>query len=739
MVQVPVDSYNTVLPTPQPTPYQDQIRPQQLEEAYGSGVSASVSNLSDALNRIDQANGRAQALAVNTQGDLDMQKSMQQAQMSAPPGAQGFTDSFIAAHNEYYSNAVKDVQNPYAQQAIQEHAQQSLRSFGEAAQTFQAKQQVALRQDQLTSSLDNMQQSLSIMSPQDADSQYPMVLQKYTDTINQELLPPEIKSNMLNAARQQLATAATMNQIKSNPSAFLQQVNAPQEGLSGSDSPPITTDENGLPVGAPKVTGLNAFDALTYEEQQKAINVAQQQERQNQVINRSDLQGRIQDANMMAVNGVPNPNPPTKNDFSAAYGDDSSTQWDAFQQQQQLNGNIHHLSTMTTAQQADLIKQYTPVPGEGYADQAESQTSLIKATMAVNKQRTNDPMTWAQQNNLAPNTALDFSNNDNFIKQIEQRAAAATAISKTYGLQSGVFNNNEATGMVNAMDQMGVQQKLKFLGDISDGLSDNPAIFRNTMAQVAPKDPVIAEAANYINADKLQVANPNYSRWSILSNTPTTIGVDGSTVAELALRGNSLISPTAADKETNGGGKAFPLPPDNADTGKAGLRNSFDIMAGSSDTTQGGIFNGTPQAAEQAYKTYKSVYAAMASDAGNYSGVVDPVLAAKAANYTLGDVTEINGKKVAPPWGMSASDFNDVAKSQYLAASENIPNAPKWGGIQLQNLDTPGQYAIRAGSGFLSSKGRTVIIDLNNPLAAPTISPQSNTDNSPIIPKEGSF
>ena len=263
MVQVPVDQYNSVLTNPTPTPFQDELRPQIVEKAFGSETANDISGLGKTLDSIDQANGRAQGLAITTQADLDMQKTMQQAQMSAAPGAPDFTKNIITAHNNYYQDALDGVNNPYAKQYIQQYAQSSLKNYGMQAQSFQANQEVQLRKDNLTSSINNMAQSLSIMSPQDADNQYPMVLQRYTDTINQELLPPAQKSQLIDLARQSLTTAVTQNMIKSNPNGFLEKVNAPSDGLDDDGNPVSTTigtDADGLPEGQAKVTGLKAFD-----------------------------------------------------------------------------------------------------------------------------------------------------------------------------------------------------------------------------------------------------------------------------------------------------------------------------------------------------------------------------------------------------------------------------------------------------------------------------------------------
>ena len=462
------------------------------------------------------------------------------------------------------------------------------------------------------------------------------------------------------------------------------------------------------------------------------IGEAEKQSRQNQAIDRSTLVGRVNDAASMAVSGVTNPNPPTQKEFTDAYGEDGQAQWENYQNNQQTYNDMNAVNTMTPAQQNAVIDKHNPVPGEDYAVNVERQTQVIKAVNAVNKQRSNDPYGWAQQNNLAPNDQLNWNDNNKLLQQLSDRSDSAVMLNKTYGVPPVIFNKQDQQGLSNAMQQMGVQQKMQIISTLSDGLSDHPDVLRATLAQIAPKDPVVAQAASYLDADKLQVPNPDSGIWSrALGTVPATIGVSGANVAELVLKGDALISPTKANKEIDGIGKEFPMPPDSSDTGKAGLRNAFDNQAGD-------IFAGTPQAAEQSYKTYKAVYAALASDSGNYTGVIDPTIAAKAANYTLGNVTEINGKKVAPPWGMSASDFNDTAKIQYTAATANIPNAPKWSSVQLQNLDTPGQYTIRTGLGNVSYKGKPVIIDLNNPLPPVPAAPAATIPSSALSIEEGS-
>ena len=139
------------------------------------------------------------------------------------------------------------------------------------------------------------------------------------------------------------------------------------------------------------------------------------------------------------------------------------------------------------------------------------------------------------------------------------------------------------------------------------------------------------------------------------------------------------------------------------------------------NATLDNVFRNQPHTADTAYQGVQAVYAALAAEKGNYSGVYDDDLGKKAITIAMGNVAEHNDKKVLPPYGMTESDFLNKAKAKFTqsAAELGVP----WDNVALENASGQGQYYIQVGAGYLLAKnGQPLMLDLNTP-AVPRVQP----------------
>lgn len=224
MVDIPLAPSASVASAVAPPSFQDAPRQQELEKAFGSQVGDGFSSVAQSMDKINQANGRSQAALVTTQGDLDLQQKMIDDKMNAQPGAPGFSQGTIQGVQDYYQQQLKNVQNPYAQQAIQEHMQRSVDSFGTQAMQYEAGQQVDLRLQQNDTAISNMAKSLSVMAPKDADAAYPMQVGKMTDLVNGEMMPGNIKQQKISDYTRQLQQSVMQNYSVNDNTGFMQSV-----------------------------------------------------------------------------------------------------------------------------------------------------------------------------------------------------------------------------------------------------------------------------------------------------------------------------------------------------------------------------------------------------------------------------------------------------------------------------------------------------------------------------------
>lgn len=490
---------------------------------------------------------------------------------------------------------------------------------------------------------------------------------------------------------------------------------------SGRTVPSETTPTPATPLGGPTapgkpdapaalaepaakpVSGNKMFDALPFQYQHQLVRMAEAEVSKSRVKFRADVDKRAKDSLAMSQDGVnDNGVAPTAEEYNKAYGyDDGPQKFKEYQDLRNTATAINDVAVQTPAQQTKTLEENKPKAGEGYALQDAKYKALETAVVQVNKQRADDPISFAQRYGLAPKEPLQLNSPKQLAQQLPVRSAVTDQMHKTYGTPLMPLTKGEATALSGALNEMTPKDQLAYFQNFHTGLSD-PRMYMAAMGQIRPDSPVTAVAGAFVGLDGSQVvAEHTFS--ANQSVTPMT-------VAQRLVEGEALLNPTKFDKKDDGkpsGGKGFPMPPDGNDDSAKGLRPIFNQYVGDS-------FRGMPDAANVAYQSFRAYYAAEAARRGVYGGVLNEEIAGQSVRAVVGNVVEKGEGHTVAPWGMDDTTFLDNAKTDFdsIVKEQGFDaKKVKWDAITLENTGNPGEYRAKIGSGYLVNKeGQPMVI-----------------------------
>lgn len=305
--------------------------------------------------------------------------------------------------------------------------------------------------------------------------------------------------------------------------------------------------------------------------------------------------------------------------------------------------------------------------------------------------RDKDPATYAQVHGLTPNAPLSFSDPTALKVQLASRDEAAQTLTTKYGAPYKPLTDQEAKGFTALTSTMPTDQKLGLLSMFRDSSATTQGYIA-ALQQIRPDSPATAMAGMYLGIDRTL---PGATHWF----SPNDPAVTPSYVAKNILDGEDLLNPPKAQSGTDGKKASFPIPPDGNDLSVKGLRPAFDNYVGDS-------FRNMPQGENDAYQAYRSFYAAEAAKQGNYSGILNTDIAAKAVSSVIGNVGDKNGHSYVMPWGMDETTFNNRAQAQFDSIKKVFNfDRVDYGDVSLENTGEPGKYRMVVGAGYLSDAG----------------------------------
>lgn len=225
MAQIPYSGVIDQTVQSTPMPYQDEQRPYVYEAAFGKGVGESLEKDGSMFDQIAQADGKAQAANLAAGLSTGISKQTIANQQTAAPDGSGYADQQANTYDSLYKGAIASLgnnPNPYAVQALQEHAATQRPMVIDQAQQWQATQQIANRKMNIeTSGLQNANNLAQFSNPQQADQALPTVNASAGSVIDSSLLPPELRGQMKQKQQTDNALAVATSWTDKDPSGFL--------------------------------------------------------------------------------------------------------------------------------------------------------------------------------------------------------------------------------------------------------------------------------------------------------------------------------------------------------------------------------------------------------------------------------------------------------------------------------------------------------------------------------------
>jgi len=297
---------------------------------------------------------------------------------------------------------------------------------------------------------------------------------------------------------------------------------------------------------------------------------------------------------------------------------------------------------------------------------------------------------------------LNFSDPSQLAPQLAARFGLARTMTSKYGTPTKPLTTEETASLSSALANASPQAKRQVFATLSKASGQDFDGYKAMMAQLAPGNPVTATAGVF--------AGRGY--------TDPTSGPQ-SNVADLILRGQSILHPQSADGKE--GGKLWPMPKGSDEKTMGTLFTS----------TVGDAFAGMPAAQNAAFQTAQAIYAAKVSDKGDNSGILNADAWKSAIKLATGGVERHNGHSVVLPWGMPYSDFRNQldTRLQQVASSGALADgvtAGQLGDMPLLPIGD-GRYLLKAGDGVMVDKNnQPVTIDFNKPLPPIAGKPPAN-------------
>ena len=163
-------------------------------------------------------------------------------------------------------------------------------------------------------------------------------------------------------------------------------------------------------------------------------------------------------------------NPMTQDEFVRVLGPKKGQkQFEEYEKACELNKNIYLMRKMTLSQMNELEKSYKPVKegNDNYAMDLKQYELIKQAKLQIMKQRSDDPIAFAIDNDHFGFEPLNFGNNEAFVSQLQLRASKIGQVSREYGTPEAVFSKSELSQLINFLDTKEEQDQLGMIAALS--------------------------------------------------------------------------------------------------------------------------------------------------------------------------------------------------------------------------------------------------------------------------------
>lgn len=238
---------------------------------------------------------------------------------------------------------------------------------------------------------------------------------RYWDAIHGDALPPALQPVAYNFAIQAGAGAANnlLQQAGGDPAKFNDLAKAyyaaiPPDKANGNTTAWQQRSDEALAQG--KSAGSSAdnpvLSGLNYQSRIQVFQQAKTQQSQDMSMWRARIDGRLQDVQAMATQGIADPTPLTLDTLLKAYPPDEAAQrYTQYRDGQQLAVDVSTIKGMPSDQINTLVQSRAPVAGPGFAQSQHDQAILAQASAHILEQRTSDPSAYVATNAVAVKTA----------------------------------------------------------------------------------------------------------------------------------------------------------------------------------------------------------------------------------------------------------------------------------------------------------------------------------------------
>ena len=345
--------------------------------------------------------------------------------------------------------------------------------------------------------------------------------------------------------------------------------------------------------------------------------------------------------------------------------------------------------------QERMVTQATVAVREGKAE--PKVLAVFKSIMeAQQTERNADPVTFSvRQQLVSPNDLaakpIDTSNPAQMTpNQVQARMDLARTMAAQYRTPFKPLTEQERKLAVGSLANASAEQRKEYFRGLSLAAGSDYEGYKAVMAQIAPDDPVMANAGLF--------ARRGYK------------DQQAGAAADHLIKGISILRP---DRKTDGKGSGplIPMPP------------SKEMDSAFTNYTRQ-AYSDSPDARNATFQSAQAIYASMTNDAGDRdTTVLDTRRWARAMEMATGGVIRHKGRQVVKPWGMPDGDFADGvhARMKSLEAAGALPERVRAGDLYDLPLRAAGdgRYFVMSGDARMKDKaGRPIVIDFNVPLPA---------------------
>ena len=608
----------------------------------------------------DIEDAKLEAHRILSDARLAWTEQMLQAKEKAAPGAAGFTPGVLKQFDEYVTKAIGDRPNAHTQKLLQEGFYNLRTQLGQDALHFEAQARVDHKVNSVEAGLNKAAQAV-LTDPRQRGT----ALKEQLAYIGAMDIPPKAKEALKERALQSIDSAALTGEInRSRNSVGAMDALLDRMGKGEFAGVPAQS------LAAAETRILNFKNSLVIKgeaaERRRLTGLEQQAKRLSWYVeNGRDIpQGEV-DAFIRQSKGTP---------YAGAL--------DMILADQKAIGELAKLAPADQVAQVKVLeKSYGDTPSKEQLQHLGKMRGYVEKNLKLLNE---SPLDYAAQREGAQVTPLDFNKPDTWAETLGPRVTILADQTQRTGVAPKGLLPQEAAQLSSALRSARPDQAREMLANLRRGFGDDK-VFRATMQQIAPDNPVVANAGIFA-ARGLESTNDR-------------------SVADLILRGNALLRQDTKEDGKPAGGKLLPMPKEEElQRGFAGYERN--------------AYAGKEQARNVAYQTAKAIYAAKSSESGDYSGTFDGKRWAEAMSMATGKIESHKGSHIVMPYGLDYGTFKDGLKqrSAALVAAGQLGNG--WTPEKLRDLPLEnagdGRYFFRVGDGYLAGKdGRPVIVDFN--------------------------